>query len=75
MKLFGKLPELIFSLILAVVIIQLAIGAIQPYLSWIGRTFAIMVIVLLVAVAVVGVVAAIRYLHTKLRNSGTFNGE
>lgn len=73
MKLFGKLPELIFSLILAVVIIQLAIGAIQPYLSWIGRTFAIMVIVLLAAGALIGVITAIRFIRKKIREGGGFN--
>lgn len=70
----GKLPELIFTLILAVVMIQLAIGAIQPYLGWIGRTFAIVIIVVMVAAMVATVIALVRFLLKHFRDGGTWNG-
>lgn len=70
----GKLPEMIFSLILAVVMIQLAIGAIQPYLGWIGRTFAITIIVVMIAAIVATLIALIRFLINHFRGGGTWNG-
>lgn len=73
MKLLGRLPEMIFSLVIAVVVIQLAIGAIQPYLGWIGRTFAIVVIAVLIAGAAIGTIAAIRVIRKAIREGGGFN--
>lgn len=65
---------MIFTLVIGVVVIQLAIGAIQPYLGWIGRTFAIVVIVVLIAGLIAVTVVLIKFLATRFGGGGSFHG-
>jgi len=48
--------------------------AIQPYLGWIGRTAALVIIVILIGAAVVAVMAIIKYMSGRFGGGGTFNG-
>lgn len=74
-----KLPEMLIGIALFAVSIQVGLAAIQPYLSWIGRTFAIVVIVAILAATVAGVVALLRRIDGfslgKGKKDNTFNGD
>lgn len=73
MKLFGRLPELVFGLIIGIVMIQVAIAAIEPYMGMIGKTFAALIIVLIIGGIITSVVALIRRLRNNSQ-AGPFNG-
>lgn len=75
MKLFGRLPEMVFGLIIGIVMIQLAISAIAPYMDIIGKTFAVLIVAVLVAVTIAVTVVLIRFLLNRFGGGGgTFNG-
>lgn len=69
-----KLQGAFVTLVVAVIGIQLMGIAIQPYLGWIGRTAALVIIVLLIGAAVVAVMAIIKHMSGRFGGGGTFNG-
>lgn len=69
-----KLQASFITLIVAVIGIQLLGAAVQPYLGWIGRTAALVIIVLLIGAAAVAVAAIIKYVSGRFGGGGTFNG-
>ncbi len=76
MKLFGRLPEMVFGLIIGIVMIQLALSAIAPYMGMIGKTFAAVIIAVMIAAFIALLVVLIRFLLNRFGGGGggTFNG-
>lgn len=70
-----KLRDGAIALVIVIVMLQFAVAAMQPYFGWIGRTAALVICVLLIAGAVAGVMALLRYLNGRTGGDGdTFNG-
>lgn len=73
MKLFGRLPEMLLGIIVAIVLIQLVVNSITPYLGWLGITATILIIIVMVLGVVAGVIALIRQWHNRSGRGDTFN--
>lgn len=69
-----KLISGIIAIFLCVLVIQFMIAAIQPYLSWIGRTAAIVICVLMVLAVIASIIMLVRLLLNRFGGGGTFNG-
>lgn len=70
----GKLKSAIITVFLAVIGIQLAFAAIEPYLGWVGRTLALVIIALLLVGTAFALLPVIRYIQDRFGGGGTFNG-
>lgn len=69
-----KITSALVTLVLAVIVIQFMVAAIQPYLTWIGRTAALVIIVLMILAVIASVILLIRLLVNRFGGGGTFNG-
>lgn len=69
----GKLKNIAISVFIFAIGIQVAFAALEPYMAWVGRTFALVIIILLLVGLVIGLIAAIRYARDRFGGGGGWN--
>lgn len=57
-----------------VIVINLISAAVEPYMRWIGLVIAGVLIILAIAGAVVGIIAAVQWVKEHRNSGGKFNG-